>query len=825
MTTATTKRLQVPVEGMTCASCVAHVTHALRDVPSADSVSVNLATEKATLEIDPGVAGFEDVAAAIEDAGYAVAVEKVSINIGGLESESDAAQAEDALTTVDGVISASVDLANERAVVEYAPGVAGVSDLRPALAAAGFELRGVSLEGYEGQESRRHLRILKIKAAVSLAVAAVIMAVMFLPWFDGISQRVANFLFLAVATPVQLWAARQFYTSAWGALKHRTSNMNTLIAVGTSVAFLYSAAATLLADLSFFQDSGTETYFDTSTAIIGLVLLGRYLEARAKSRAAGAIRSLMMLQPTTARVLRDGATTEVPIEDVAPNDLVLTRPGERLAVDGVVVEGRSHVDQSMLTGESVPVRKGEGDPVYGGTVNGTGALTFKATKVGRETALAQIVQLVENAQATKAPVQRLADAIAAVFVPVVLAVAVVVFGVWLAFGPEPSHIPAILTAVAVLIIACPCAMGLATPTAIMVGTGKGAENGILIRSAEALERAHRIQTVVLDKTGTLTVGKPVVTDILASGIAEEEMLRLAASAEAMSEHPVGAAVVALASERGLALANATEFEAVPGRGIRANVAGVEVLIGSAALLKEYGASLNGLGGRSTELARHGKSTAFVALDGEARGLLGVADAARPGAAQAISSLQRQGLDIVMLTGDDRATAEAIASELGIDRVVANVLPGDKAAHVAELQEQGRSVAMVGDGVNDAPALAQADVGIAVGTGTDVAAETADVTLIGDDLSGIAAAIGLSKATMRTIRQNLFWAFAYNVALIPVAAGVLYPLFADGVPAALNPVLGDQGFLNPILAAAAMAVSSITVVGNSLRLKTWHSESK
>ena len=820
MTTAT-KRMQVPVEGMTCASCVAHVTHALREVPSADSVSVNLATEKATLEIDPNAAGFEDVAAAIEDAGYAVAVEKVSINVGGLESESDAAQAEDALTTVDGVISASVDLANERAVVEYAPGVAGVSDLRPALASAGFELTGVSLEGYEGQESRRHLRILKVKATVSLAVAAVIMAVMFLPWFDGISHRVANFVFIAMATPVQFWAARQFYTSAWGALKHRTSNMNTLIAVGTSVAFLYSAAATLLADLSFFRDSGTETYFDTSTAIIGLVLLGRYLEARAKSRAAGAIRSLMMLQPTTARVVRDGAVTEMAIEEVAPDDLVLTRPGERLAVDGVVVEGSSHVDESMLTGESIPVRKGEGDPVYGGTVNGTGALTFKATKVGRETALAQIVQLVENAQATKAPVQRLADAIAAVFVPVVLAVAVVVFGVWLAFGPEPSHIPAILTAVAVLIIACPCAMGLATPTAIMVGTGKGAENGILIRSAEALERAHRIQTVVLDKTGTLTIGKPVVTDILVNGIGEEEMLSLAASAEAMSEHPLGAAVVALAVGRGLALANATEFEAVPGRGIRANVAGVDVLIGSAALLKEYGASLNGLGGRSTELARHGKSTAFVALDGEARGLLGVADAARPGAAQAVASLQRQGLDVVMLTGDDRATAEAIASELGIDRVVANVLPGDKAAHVAKLQEQGRSVAMVGDGVNDAPALAQADVGIAIGTGTDVAAETADVTLIGDDLNGIAAAIGLSKATMRTIRQNLFWAFAYNVALIPVAAGVLYPLFADGVPAALNPVLGDQGFLNPILAAGAMAISSITVVGNSLRLKTWH----
>ena len=819
MTTAATRRLQVPVEGMTCASCVSHVTRALREVPSAEFVSVNLATEKATLRIEPGSAGFDEVAAAIEGAGYGIATERVGVNIGGLASASDAARAEEALASVDGVVSASVDLAGERAVVEHASGVAGISDLRSALASAGFELTGVSLEGYEARESRGDLRGLQVKAAVSLAVAAAIMAVMLLPWLDGIPQRAANFVFLAMATPVQLWAARQIYASAWAALTHGTSNMNTLIAVGVSVAYLYSAAATVLADLAFFRESGGETYFDTSAAIIGLVLLGRYMEARAKSRASGAIRSLMTLQPATTRVMRDGAAREAAVEEVALGDLLLARPGERLAVDGVVVEGSSRVDESMLTGESSPASKGEGDPVYGGTVNGTGALTFRATKVGGDTALAQIVRLVENTQASKAPAQRLADAIAAVFVPVVLGVAAVVFVVWLAFGPEPSHTAAVLTTVAVLIIACPCAVGLATPTAIMVGTGKGAENGILIRSAEALERAHRIRTVVLDKTGTLTLGRPVVTDVLVRGISEAELLRVAASAETRSEHPIGQAVVALAAERGLALAGAKDFEAVPGRGLRANVAGVDVLIGSAALLREHGVSLEELGSRSVELAGHGKSTAFVALDGEARGLLSVADSVRPNAAQAIESLRDRGLDVVMLTGDDRATAEVVASELGVDRVAAEVLPGDKAAHVARLQERGGPVAMVGDGVNDAPALAQADVGIAIGAGVDVAAETADVTLIGDDLNGISAAIGLSKATMRTIRQNLFWAFAYNVALIPVAAGVLHPLFADGVPAALSPVLVEQGLLNPKLAAAAMAVSSVTVLGNSLRLKT------
>jgi Cu+-exporting ATPase len=820
MTMESAKRIQVPVQGMTCAACVTHVTNALHKIPSAHSINVNLATEKATLEMDPMVAQFQDVTAAIEDAGYSIATEKINIEVIGLESESDYSKAKDTLEAVEGVISTNVDSSIKKAVVEYVPSVTSVPELRYVLVAKGLGVAGISIESREDLKDRNYLRHLKITAAISLAGASLIMALMFIPLFNGVSHRLSNFIYLAIATPIQFWAGRQFYSSAWNAFKHRTNNMNTLIAMGTSVAYFYSSAATLFVDTSFFQQSGTDTYFDTSTAIIGIVLLGRYLEARARSRASGAIKALLTLNPTTASILRHGTTREVRIEEVTTGDLVLTRPGEKLAVDGIVVDGSSHVDESMLTGESIPVKKVVGDTVYSATVNGTGTLTFKATKIGSETALARIIQIVENAQASKAPIQRLADAISAVFVPVILVLAVIVFGAWLIFGPNPSHIPAILTTVSVLIVACPCAMGLATPTAIMVGTGKGAENGILIRNGDALERAHRIKSIVLDKTGTLTIGKPVVTDIVVDGICEDEIFHLAASAEATSEHPMGRAIVNFAIERDLTLSSATNFNSIPGQGIRAIVDGIDVLIGSSAFLENNGVSVKGLIGQSVELGKHGKSSVFIALNGESKALLGIADTARPEAARTVQSLRQLGLRVVMLTGDDRITAESIASELGIDRVIADVLPEEKALHIAKLQGEGNLVAMVGDGVNDAPALAQADVGIAIGTAMNIAAETADVTLISNDLSGIVSAINLSKATMKTIMQNLFWAFAYNVALIPVASGVFYLLFADGTPKLLEPTLGMQGFLDPVLAASAMAISSIVVVGNSLRLKKW-----
>ena len=824
------RQIVLPIEGMTCASCVAHVGHALEGAPGVAEVHVNLATEKATVTVADRHAGLGALVHAVEDAGYTVATNKVTLAIGGMTCASCVSHVEGALQGVEGVASASVNLATERATVEFVPGVAGISDMRRAVEDAGYSVVAVLSDESDDAATPRDVRVVRTKFVVSLVVAGTIMALMFVPALNDWSPFWLNFIFLGMATPVQFWAGRQFYVGAWGALKHRTSNMNTLIAVGTSVAYFYSVAATLFYNWPFFQrshafhvhslfDHATGTYFDTSAAIIGLVLLGRYLEARAKSRASNAIRALMELRPPTARVVREGREADVPVDELAVGDVVLVRPGERVPVDGELVEGSSAVDESMLTGESLPVEKSVGSEVFGATVNSTGSFSFRATKVGRDTVLSHIVRLVEEAQGSKAPVQRLADLISSFFVPAVIAVTAGVFLLWLLLGPEPSYVYAILTAVAVLIIACPCAMGLATPTAIMVGTGKGAERGILIRSAEALERAHRTQVVVLDKTGTLTVGRPSVTDVIPSGASEEELLRLAASAERASEHPVGRAIVEAAMERRLDLEEPRGFRALPGLGVEARVDGVHVALGNLAMMQQTGVSLNGTESTSVELSAQGKTAMFVAADGEVKGIIAVADTLKPEAASAVQGLKAQGVEVVMLTGDNRRTAEAMARAAGIERVVAEVLPDDKADRVKAIQDEGAAVAMVGDGINDAPALAQADIGIAIGTGTDVAMEAADVTLVGGDLRGVSTAIALSRATMRTIKQNLFWAFAYNVLLIPVAAGVLYPLFAgSGVPGLLRPFLGEFGFLNPILAAGAMAISSVTVVTNSLRLK-------
>ena len=780
---------------------------------------MNLATEKATVELSgSGAHNVADLVEAVEDAGYGVATERVTLGVGGMNCASCVHHVENALQSLDGVMAASVNLATEQATVEYVPDATGLQDMREAVEGAGYSVRGTVYEEGRDDLAARDLSLLNRKYVFSLAVAAAIMATMAISPLRAAIPFRPELLFAALATPVQLWAGWQFYTGAWGALKHRTSNMNTLIAVGTSVAYGYSMVATLFPGSSLFGGYEPETYFDTSTAIIGLVLLGRFLEARAKGRASGAIRALMELQPGAARVVRDGGEVDIPPDEVVIGDLVLVRPGERLAVDGEVVDGESWVDESMLTGESAPADKSPGARVFGATVNSTGAFTYRATGIGKDTVLAQIIRLVEQAQGSRAPIQRLADVIASYFVPTVIGVAAMVFVTWYLLGPEPTYVYAMLTAVAVLIIACPCAMGLATPTAIMVGTGKGAELGILIRDAEALETAHKVQVVVLDKTGTLTAGKHRVTDIVASNIDEDELLRLAASAELRSEHPVGEAVVAASAERGLALSEPTEFMSLPGFGIQAGVEGSSLLVGSLSLMQERQAYVNGLDERARELSRQGKTAAFVAIDGQVRGVIAMADSLKPGSRDAVDALRGQGVQLVLLSGDNPAVTEAVAGKLGIQRAIAGVLPGEKAGHVKALQLEGKTVAMVGDGINDAPALAQADVGIAIGTGADVAMEAADMTLVGGDLRAVPTAIALSRATMRTIRQNLFWAFAYNVALIPVAAGVLYPVFvAGGVPDALGPVLGEFGFLNPILAAAAMAISSVTVVANSLRL--------
>jgi P-type Cu+ transporter len=741
---------------------------------------------------------------------------RAEIPVTGMTCASCVGRVERAFEKVPGVLAANVNLANEKATVRYVAGEVGRRDLQRAVEGAGYGLaRG------EEHSNEREYEKLKDDFLLAAALTALIFAGS-LPMMLGFEPLVPmmwlSFVLLGLATPVQFWAGRRFYRGAWGALKHGQANMNTLVVMGTSAAYLYSAVATLAPGL--FAAGRADVYFDTSALIISLILLGRLLEARAKGRTNEAIKKLAGLQAKTARVVRGGEEFDVPVEDVRAGDIVAVRPGEKVPVDGRVVSGGSAVDESMITGESMPVAKREGDEVIGATINTSGSFRFAATKVGEDTALHQIMRMVEEAQGSKAPIQRLVDRISAVFVPAVIGVAAVTFLVWLLLGPEPALTFALLNTVAVLIIACPCAMGLATPTSIVVGTGKGAESGILIRGGEALEGAHKLDTVVLDKTGTLTRGEPELTDIvLTNSIPEEELMRLLASAELGSEHPLGEAIVRSAKGRGLPPTEADAFESISGGGIRALVGGREVLAGSRRFLSASGLSEDGLGARSEELAREGKTPIFVAVDGEPVGLVAVADVVRDESREAVEQLHALGLEVTMLTGDDSRTAGAIARKLGIERVVAEVRPEDKADEVKRLQSEGKRVGMVGDGINDAPTLAQADVGMAIGTGTDVAMEAADLTLISGDVRGVVRAIELSRATVRNIKQNLFWAFAYNVALIPVAAGILYPLFSDGsVPWVLSPVLGEYGFLNPVLAAAAMALSSVSVLSNALRLR-------
>jgi Cu+-exporting ATPase len=808
-------KASIHIIGMTCTTCAATIEKGLSETPGIEQADVNFASEKASIKYDPTKVDLTKIKDTVSQLGYGIATKKSIFPVGGMTCASCVARVEEALSSVPGVISASVNLASEKATVEYLEGTE-LADMRHAVKDAGYEL-GPEVQALEDvtTTAQREIRGLRNRFIVAAILSASIMILDFVPSFAA-----QPYLLWALATPVQFWAGLRFYRGAWGALKHKTSDMNTLIAVGTSVAYFYSLIAVIFPSLFATGVLEPHLYFDTSAMIITLILLGRFLEARAKGQASAAIKKLIGMRPKTALVIREGEQREIFVDDVRVGDLILVRPGERIPVDGIVRQGYSSIDESMITGESIPVEKKIGDEVIGATINKTGSLEIEATKVGKDTMLAHIVRMVEEAQGSKAPIQRLADVIASYFVPAVIGIAIVTFIIWYFVGPAPSLTFAFLNLVAVLVIACPCALGLATPTAIMVGTGKGAEHGILIRNGEALERAHQIKTVLLDKTGTLTRGEPVVTDVVAAPFSSpEEVLRLAASAEHSSEHPLGEAVVKAALEKKLKLSPSSDFNAMPGLGVEALVEGKKLFLGNLTLMTDQGFALNGLEQKTTDLLEQGKTVMFLGWDSQVAGIIALADTLKPGAKEALQALHKIGIETAMLTGDNRRTAEAIAREVGINRVLAEVLPEHKAGEVKKLQEEGKVVAMVGDGINDAPALAQADIGIAIGTGTDVAMETGDITLISGDLMGVVTAISLSKRTMRTIKQNLFWAFAYNTALIPVAAGVLYLAFGKtGVPSGLHFILGEYGFLNPILAAAAMAASSITVVSNSLRLR-------
>jgi len=828
------KQAILPITGMTCANCVATVERNLKRVDGVESANVNLSSERATIEYDPSLANLQDLIARVERAGYGVAVGEADLLIRRMSDSSDALRVEKALTALEGVEEARVNFASETAHVKYIPTLVSQADLRHTIHTAGFEVvetggRTVDAEAKARETeiaSQRHLLIVGLVFTIPLFLFSMLRDLGLLP-HDISMAWWGNWLMLLLATPVQFYVGWQYYVGAYKSLRNGSANMDVLIAMGSSVAYFYSLVIVLTSLGIKTAPSGMgmggaaqHVYFETSAVIITLIRLGKYLEARAKGRTSEAIKKLMSLQARTALVVRAGQELEIPTEEVQPGDIVIVRPGEKIPVDGVIVEGHSTVDESMLTGESLPVEKSPGKPVIGATLNKTGMFKFEATKVGKDTALSQIIRLVEEAQGSKAPIQKLADKVSAIFVPVVIAIAAITFLVWYFIIPLPAQSEtslltrALIHMVAVLVIACPCAMGLATPTAVMVGTGKGAEMGVLFKSSEALERAGEITMVVLDKTGTITRGQPAVTDIIlpdgstdsdgfhSSELREMdatklELLRLAASVEKGSGHPLGEAILAKAEELNLTLSEPLGFNAIVGQGVKAEVDGKQMLVGNPRIIKDRGLALNGLSAAVDRLQDEAKTAILVGVDGEVQAVVGIADTVKDGSSEAVATLKSMHLKTAMITGDNQETASAIASKVGIEEVLAEVLPGQKAAEVKKLQESGEIVAMVGDGINDAPALAQAEVGIAIGTGTDVALATAPIVLISGDLRGVGRAIALSRQTLKTIKQNLFWAFFYNVILIPSAAA---------------------GFLNPMLAAGAMAFSSVFVVSNSLRLR-------
>jgi P-type Cu+ transporter len=802
--------------GMTCATCGQTISESLSGLEGIERADVNLATEKATVTYDPAKVNIEKMRKAVVDAGYDVIINEVTLSIGGMTCATCSSTVEEAVQALDGVLSATVNLATEKLTVRYDPQVVRVPQIKRAVTDAGYDVLEAKDSDQEKEIRARELRRQKVLLISALILAVPIMVLMLLMQFTSLGQVQflmdwGNIILFIVATPVQFIIGYQFYSGTYKALRNRRANMDTLIAVGTSAAYFYSVAVTFFPS-SFINNS---VYFDSSAMIIALILFGKYLEAKAKSRTSEAIRRLIDLQAKTAVIIRDGAEVQVQADELDVNDIMVVRPGDKIPTDGMVIEGTSSVDESLLTGESMPVSKSESSEVIGGTINKNGILKIRATRVGKDTALAQIVRLVENAQASKAPIQRLADRVASVFVPAVISIALITFLFWFFIGyglfnvNQPQFIFSLTVFISVMVIACPCALGLATPTAIMVGTGKGAENGILIKSSESLETAGRTTSVVFDKTGTLTRGEPEVTDVASYGIEEDELVRLAGIAEKGSEHPLAESIVRRAKIQSGEIPDAETFENVPGMGIKAQIDGKEVLIGSRKLMISHGIDVTQVEEKMIEFEARGRTAVIVANHGAAIGVIAIADVAKDSAKEAIEALKKMGIDVFMITGDNSRTAKAIGEQLGITNVLAEVLPEDKAKEVSKLQAEGKVVMMVGDGVNDAPALAQADIGVAIGSGTDVAMETGDVVLIKDDLKDVVATIQLSRQTMKKIRQNLFWAFGYNVAGIPIAAGVLFPL--------------TGWLLSPIIAAGAMALSSVSVVSNAALLKRYTPE--
>lgn len=790
------ENVTLSITGMTCAACATRIEKNIAKVPGVQKANVNLATEKASVIYDPAVASVNDVIAKIKKTGYGVQEEKVQLDIIGMTCASCSTRVEKGLKKVEGVTSAAVNLATEKAIIEYIPGNTNIEQIMAAVKKVGYDARVV---GDSNDDYERSAREKEYKTQVRKFTVGAILSVFFLiqmisdfamEYGNGMFFHMSPWVQFLLATPVQFYVGGHYYRDAFNAVRGGSANMAVLVVLGTSAAYFYSLIVTILG-------TGQFLYYEAAAIVMTLIVLGKLLETRAKGQTSEAIKTLMGLQAKTAKVLRNGEELDIPLEEVQTGDLIFVRAGEKVPVDGEIIEGNTTVDESMLTGESMPVTKGKGDTVIGATVNKHGAFTFKATKVGKDTALAQIIKLVEEAQGSKAPIQKLADKISGIFVPLVILIALGTFAITYFLA---GFTPALVSTIAVLVIACPCALGLATPTAVMVGTGKGAENGLLIKGAEHLQTAQRVTTVVLDKTGTITKGEPDVTDIITFGeYSENELLQLAASAEKGSEHPLGEAIINGAKGKDLQLQDAQNFNAIPGHGIQVDINDQKVFIGNKKLMHKNSIVIDTALNRMEKLEGEGKTAMLIAVNDNLAGIIAVADTVKETSAKAIKHLKNMGIEVIMITGDNKLTAEAIANQVGVDRVLAEVLPEDKSAEVEKLKQEGKIVAMVGDGINDAPALAAAHVGIAIGTGTDVAMEAADITLMRGDLMGIVDTISLSKSTMRKIKQNLFWAFAYNVILIPVAA---------------------IGLLNPILAGGAMAFSSVSVVGNTLFLRKW-----
>ncbi len=811
------ERLTLPIKGMSCASCAKSVEGGLAGVDGVAEARVNFATERAQVGLQKGRrVPVENLAQAVADSGYEVRTAETALTVQGMTCASCVSRVEDALNAVEGVLEATVNLATDRATVRYVPGATERTDLTQAIRDAGYERGGTEdggdradVENQAREDEQRSMRQRFLRAlAFALPVFVLEMGFMHIPtmeaWItDQVSTQTLYYVLFALTSVVMFGPGRYFYRHGWPALKNGSPDMNTLVMIGTSAAYGYSVVATFLPQV--LPEGTVHVYYEAAAVIITLILAGNYMEALAKGRASDAIRALLDLQATTARVVRDGGEEEVDVREVVPGDVIRVRPGAKVPVDGEVIDGSSYVDESMVTGEPDPVSKAEGDEVVGGTLNKTGSFTFKATRVGEETVLSQIVEMVEQAQGSAPPIQSLADRVVRVFVPFVLATAALTFGVWMVWGPDPVLTYALVSAVSVLIIACPCAMGIATPISVMVGTGRAAELGVYVREGEALQALHTADLVALDKTGTLTKGTPEVTDFRPqNGFGEDDLLRWIAAVESQSEHPIGEALVTRAEEQGVDWPDAADFDAIPGHGVQATVDGRTVAIGAERLMDRLDVALDGQQATANDLADAAKTPLYVAVDGTLAAVVAVADPIKDSTPAALDALHTLGIEVAMITGDDERTAQAIARELGIDRVQAEVLPDEKAAAITAFQEQGQTVAFVGDGINDAPALAQADVGIAIGTGTDVAIESGDIVLMSGDLRGVPNAVHLSTHTLRNIKQNLFWAFAYNVLLIPVAAGVLYPAFGL--------------LLSPALAALAMVFSDLFVVGNALRLR-------